>query len=80
MDKKNIIEKVQKLLRLQNSAEQINSLGEAAAVARKIRNLLMEYNLSMADIDMEKGNEKTMHVSEEWSGTDGNGSVRQAVL
>lgn len=75
MDKKNIIEKVQKLLKLQNSAEQINSLGEAAAVARKIRNLLMEYNLSMADIDMEKGNEKTMHVSEEWSGTDGNGSV-----
>lgn len=77
MDKKNIIGKVQKLLRLQNSAEQINSLGEAAAVARKIRILLMEHNLSMTDIDMEKENEIeiAMQQSEEWSGADGNGST-----
>lgn len=46
----NILEKIRKLMRLKEGAEQINSEGEAYQAANAIHRLLTEYNLSMSDI------------------------------
>ena len=51
MDKENVIQKIQKLLKLQYGADSIGSIGEAYQAAKMVRKLLMEYNLSMSDID-----------------------------
>ncbi len=51
MDKENVIKKIQKLLKLQYGAESIGSTGEAFQAAKMVQKLLMEYNLSVSDID-----------------------------
>ena len=51
MEKENVIQKIQKLLKLQYNAEKIGSTGEAYQAAKMVRKLLMEYNLSMSDIN-----------------------------
>ena len=71
MEKENVITKIQKLLKLQYGAEQIGSTGEAYQAAKMVRKLLMEYNLSMSDIDTSEGEQKlTMSKSEELAGSD----------
>lgn len=71
MEKDNVITKIQKLLKLQYGAEQIGSTGEAYQAAKMVRKLLMEYNLSMSDIDTSEGEQKlTMSKSEELTGSD----------
>ena len=51
MDKETVIQKIQKLLKLQYNAEKIGSTGEAYQAAKMVRKLLLEYNLSMTDIN-----------------------------
>lgn len=68
MEKENVITKIQKLLKLQYNAERIGSTGEAFQAAKMVKKLLMEYNLSMSDIDTSDGQESvTMSKSEEKS-------------
>lgn len=55
MEKENVIKKIQKLLKLQYGAEKIGNAGEAFQAARMVQKLLMEYNLSMSDIDTSDG-------------------------
>lgn len=55
MKKEDIIAKIQKLLNLQFSAEKVGSIGEAYQAAKMVKKLLMEYNLSMSDIDISDG-------------------------
>lgn len=57
MEKENVIQKIQKLLKLQYGAESIGSTGEAFQAAKMVQKLLMEYNLSMSDIDTSDGQE-----------------------
>lgn len=47
---KEILEKIRKLENLRQSAEEIGSEGEAYKAAQVIHKLLMEYNLTMADV------------------------------
>lgn len=47
---KTIIERVQKLMQLEQGAKEIGSLEEAANAAEKVQRLLMKYNLEMSDI------------------------------
>ena len=61
MDKENVIQKIQKLLKLQYGADSIGSTGEAYQAAKMVKKLLMEYNLSMSDIDTSDG-ENTMKM------------------
>lgn len=71
MEKENVIQKIQKLLHLQYGAEQIGNEGEAFQAARMVRKLLMDYNLSMTDINTEeKDNTVAITQGEELSGTD----------
>ena len=71
MEKENVIQKIQKLLKLQYNAEKIGSTGEAYQAAKMVRKLLMEYNLSMSDIDTnEKQAGVTVTQGEELSGSD----------
>lgn len=58
MEKENVITKIQKLLKLQYGAEKIGNTGEAYQAAKMVRKLLMEYNLSMSDIDTSDGVQK----------------------
>lgn len=50
----NIREKIAKLLKKAESAKEVDSLHEAEIFAAKANKLLMEYNLSMDDIDMKE--------------------------
>ena len=71
MEKENVITKIQKLLKLQYGAESIGSTGEAFQAAKMVKKLLMEYNLSMSDIDTSDGEQKlTMTKSDELAGSD----------
>ncbi len=72
MEKDNIIQKIQKLLKLQYGAEKIGSTGEAYQAAKMVRKLLMDYNLSMSDIDTSDGEQTGVTVTqgEELSGSD----------
>lgn len=71
MEKENVIQKIQKLLKLQYGAESIGSTGEAYQAAKMVKKLLMEYNLSMSDIDTSDGEQKlTMTKSDELAGSD----------
>lgn len=54
----NILEKIRKLMRLKEGAEQINSEGEAYQAANAIHRLLTEYNLSMSDIGSCEGKQE----------------------
>lgn len=66
MDKENAKQKIQKLLKLQYNAEKIGSTGEAYQAAKMVKKLLMEYNLSVSDIDTSEGEQKlSMSKSEE---------------
>ena len=71
MEKENVIQKIQKLLKLQYGAESIGSTGEAFQAAKMVKKLLMEYNLSMSDIYTSDGEQKlTMTKSDELAGSD----------
>ena len=71
MEKENVIQKIQKLLKLQYNAEKIGSTGEAYQAAKLVRKLLIEYNLSMSDIDASDSEQKlSMSKSDEFSGSD----------
>ena len=48
-----ILDKIRKLLKLQQGAKEINSEGEAFAAAQAVQRLLTEYNLSLADVSDE---------------------------
>ena len=50
---KHIYEKLQKLLRKADSAKEVGNLAEAEAFANKATEILMEYNLSREQIDLE---------------------------
>lgn len=54
MEKENVIQKIRKLLKLQYGAEKIGNSGEAFQAAKMVRKLLMEYNLSLSDIQEEE--------------------------
>lgn len=58
-----ILEKIRKLLRLKEGAEEIGSEGEAYQAAKSVHRLLTEYNLSLADIKDDDGN-VTMNIGE----------------
>jgi len=59
MDNLNQIkDKILKLLALQEGAEKIGSIAEAANAAEKIQNLLLKYNLDLAEIEGRKLEEK----------------------
>lgn len=62
MEKENVIQKIQKLLKLQYGAESIGSTGEAYQAAKMVKKLLMEYNLSLGDIDVSDGKD-SIHIS-----------------
>lgn len=71
MEKENVIQKIQKLLKIQYGAESIGSTGEAFQAAKMVKKLLMEYNLSMSYIDTSDGEQKlTMTKSDELAGSD----------
>ena len=57
-DKSKIIEKVQKMLRLQKSAEELGSVEEANAAAMAVQRVLLSYNLTLMDIPTEERKEK----------------------
>ena len=52
MTTESILEKIQKLLELQNGAEAIGSLEEANNAAEKVQRLLTKYNLDLADVSL----------------------------
>ena len=52
-----IVERLKKLMRLQQSAQKIGSEGEANAAAAAISRLLTQYNLSLMDINPEERKE-----------------------
>lgn len=54
MDKETVIQKIRKLLKLQYGAEKIGNSGEAFQAAKMVRKLLLEYNLSLSDIQEEQ--------------------------
>ena len=54
MDKETVIQKIRKLLKLQYGAEKIGNSGEAYQAAKMVRKLLLEYNLSLSDIQEEE--------------------------
>lgn len=65
MEKENVIQKIQKLLKLQFNAEKIGSTGEAYQAARMVKKLLMEYNLSMSDINTDDSKESVRMTKSE---------------
>lgn len=54
MEKETVIQKIRKLLKLQYGAEKIGNSGEAYQAAKMVRKLLLEYNLSLSDIQEEQ--------------------------
>lgn len=54
--------KIQKLLALQESAEKIGSLAEAANAAEKVQVLLMKYNLSLHEIGPKQEKSSISHM------------------
>lgn len=59
MELEKVFEKLKKLKKLYEGAKAIKSEGEAAAAASAIQRLLIQYNLSMSEID--KSNEEDKH-------------------
>lgn len=62
MDKESALQKIRKLLKLQYGAEKIGNSGEAFQAAKMVRKLLMEYNLSLSDIQEEEQQQATRIV------------------
>lgn len=60
-----ILEKIKKLLRLQNSAESLGNEGEAYAAANAVHRLLTTYNLSLGDISDEERETLNITASDE---------------
>lgn len=54
MEKEIALQKIRKLLKLQYGAEKIGNSGEAYQAAKMVRKLLLEYNLSLSDIQEEQ--------------------------
>jgi len=52
MAPENVLDKIQKLLDLEQGARNIGSLEEAANAAEKVQRLLTKYNLEMSDVSM----------------------------
>lgn len=69
-DFNSILSKLKKLQRLYEGAKAINSEAEAQNAAVKIQNLLTQYNLSMADLEVMPDNEQKTNVTEERLGSD----------
>lgn len=63
-ERKRILAKIKKLLALKEGAEKIGSEGEAYAAANGVHRLLTEYNLSMADVMGEDGEQKGPKIEE----------------
>lgn len=81
MERENVINKIRKLLRLQFGAEKIGSTGEAFQCAKMVQKLLLEYNLSMGDIEEdEKRDAMNMVESEDMASVDKYGSEWKAQL
>ena len=72
-----IIEKLAKLLRHQQSAQDIGNVEEAAAFAGKIQELLTAHKLEMSDIQLEQ-REKTESVDQEYVTATDAGAKREA--
>jgi hypothetical protein len=75
MEKENVINKIRKLLRLQFNAEKIGSTGEAYQAAKMVRKLLMDYNLSLGDIEDEEEKKSSMTESEDMIAADKYGNI-----
>lgn len=56
-----ILQRLQKLKKLQEGAESIGSLAEAENAAKRIQELLMKYNLSISDIDSDDEGTKILN-------------------
>jgi hypothetical protein len=66
-----ILAKIRKLKNLYESAKKIDSEGEACQAAKAIRNLLLEYNLTMEEVEMSQdASDKEEIVQESASGYD----------
>lgn len=63
-DRKRILAKIKKLLALKEGAEKIGSEGEAYAAANGVHRLLTEYNLSMADVMADGGDNAGPEIKE----------------
>ena len=63
MEKESVISKIRKLLKLQYGAEKIGSMGEACQAAKAVKKLLLEYNLSMGDIEDEDAGSARRNLS-----------------
>ena len=76
MEKENVIQKIHKLLKLQYGAEKIGNTGEAYQAAKMVKKLLMEYNLSLTDIqDEDNGGSVEITESDAFSYADEYGVV-----
>lgn len=63
MEKESVIQKIRKLLKLQYSAEKVGNAGEAYQAAKMVKKLLMDYNLSLKDIQGAEDSE-AMRITE----------------
>lgn len=61
-----IQKKLRKLQKMYEGAKVINSEGEAQAAAAAIQRILLEYNITMEEVGVEK--DKTVIEQETWSG------------
>ncbi len=61
-----IQKKLRKLQKMYNGAKAINSEGEAQAAAAAIQRILLEYNITMEEVSVEK--DKNVIEQERWSG------------
>lgn len=61
-----IQKKLRKLQKMYNGAKAINSEGEAQAAAAAIQRILLEYNITMEEVGVEK--DKNVIEQERWSG------------
>ena len=62
-DTKKILEKIQKLKALQESAEKLGSIEEAANAAAQTQRLLVKYNLSLEEVDAHIPEKEVSHES-----------------
>lgn len=58
-----ILERIKKLIKKQESAQEIGSIAEAEAFATKIQELTTKYNIQMTDIEFEESKEKIIKVN-----------------
>lgn len=64
-ERKKILEKIRKLLKLQDSANKVGSKGEAYAAAQGVHRLLTQYNLCLSDIqDLDGEEEVNLKITE----------------